>query len=295
MKKFSLGLLVIFAVAVAIVWSVDSKTYGSFAASRIIALARANGISVTLEQPRLSLNTFACSDLGVVLVKPPVFFHSQDAICQINPLRLLAGPQLTCSANLYRGTFNGAFSGTWPGSSGLVSATFSKIDLREHPQLLGLGIQSGTLSGALREGKISSGKLNAGIFEVQLSDFSKPAPTIISAQMLRLPLDISIPAIKGLMVTIKGQLAANHLSIAQGDVAFQFGTMHLTGDVDLNDGGQIYQLNVNSEISLSEEGLKQVGPLLPSLNSPSVTSETRNFRVTINGPIGHPVLVATRI
>lgn len=288
MKKFSLAFLVILAVAVAIVWSVDSKTYGSFAARRIIALARANGISVTIEQARLNLSSFSCSDLGVVLTKPPLFFHSQNAICQISPLRLLAGPQLACSGNLYRGTFNGTFNGTWPGNSGQVSATLSKIDLREHPQLLGLGIQSGTVSGELREGKLSNGKLNGGMFELVVTDFSKPDPTNI-------PPNIFIPALRGFGATIKGQLSDNQLSITQGDASSQLGSMRTTGDAGLNQSGQIATLNLSSEIRLSEEGLRLLGPWLPFLGNPSVTSETRNFRVTITGSPARPVWGATRI
>lgn len=293
-KRAGLAALVTAGIMLIAVFSVERDRYSKFVAAKLIAAARENDALLTLDGSSMGIFSFSAARARVVLPRFFAWFNLDNPRLALGiPHALFLRPRLSLYAEAYGGQLSASL--IYSILSGSLALDFhgDKMQVDKHQQLHGLGLNSGSLSVALTEAVVKSETLAGAQFDLALNDVAKPQTTKLAGTITGLPLDISVPAFKDLNLSLKGNISADAATISITDFhcASSLGTISGSGEVQATLAGKASgTVNAVLNVSLSDEGIKELGPVLPLLGGQGITSSTKDFRLALNGPLNSPTI-----
>jgi hypothetical protein len=207
--------------------------------------------------------------------RPPIQleFSNASGALPLSSLVSLA-PRADWSLNGYGGTIKGDASSFTSVPTGSIIAEGVNIAL--HPQLRALGLASAVLSGTAKEVTFAPFPATKAEFAVQVSGLSIPTFPEQFALLKLPPIEdgaITVEGtIKGGVVDARSVRASSNVLTADGQFRF---TQPLAGGKSTCEG--------KLSVSLTERGMKALGPWLPLISNSALSADTRTFEVRITG------------
>ena len=277
--------LAVLFVTIASVALVPARVYIDYIKQKSIAVAYEHGIKLTWGNSDLTIERLVAYDIRVVI---PKYFLTlvvgRLELAPSYPSLFLLRPRMALSAEAYHGTIKAGFEHEFL-SRGASPAEFlyaegDGISIAQHPQLNALGIENGNLL-------FNFQRIDGGVRgEFELSDVSKPSPTILQPILTGLPLPLSIPAVNNL--TVRGNVSMREELLTLSSLAISSSLGNCSGEAQIDQLANGKPIHSQVECTLSPDGLKAFGAFLPILSKGKISSTSSSFKVLVEGGLAHP-------
>lgn len=257
-------------VLVIVLASLQSSRYQTYFRTLIETEARRSGV-------QLSLGEFVAQPWALRAASATVFIPRQFLGLSLSDLRIVPvwssllrfDPALRIRSNLYEGRLDARLQ---PGEALRVSVQLTELALQHHPQLAGLGIESGFLD-LTCDGLVITGRRWAeGRCQLGIRGLQKPRPTPLAPTLTKLPLTITVPPIASLDLTLHALPSPNGIQIEQ---------LHLTSSLGELQSEKLsiagYQLAGRLSATLTTHGEEVLGGYLPLVSGGTLTATDRAF------------------
>ncbi len=261
--------------------------YGNrYAEQVLIAQARAAGIALAPRELSIFWPGVRINALALHIPRAWIGLEASQVELRLEPsqlfLRTLAA---RLNAALYSGslTFTAATPLSTPAANdlGLYSLELKKIALAEHPQLRALGISEGRLDLMLSQFRPGT-EPTLGDLLIELHGFSTKSPLHIPAALIGQALPLSIPPLSNVESSIRCSLAIpQKLQCPRVNLTTPWGAVRAELGALLPASGQRRKLIfLDANISLSDQGLRELGPWLTHFSKGRISADTRIFRIS---------------
>ncbi len=250
-----------FVALLVIALTFDSSLMSEYLTGLLIQSVAKHGVT-------LSIGSLSPLFIGVKLTAIKAFFAkslislsidvSQTTCSAISALSGEASCQI--EASLYGGSVESTLAASQ--SEGAMSnITLQRVQLSQHPQLAGLGIEQGTLD--IENAALSWGPhgIQSAKASLQISDLSKPTQTILSQRLTGLPVPISLPPITAEKIVAELSLSNNLLEIASLDLRSTLGSLSGSFSMPIAKGHRKMP-SLEVSLSLTESGVVALKPHL---------------------------------
>lgn len=285
-KKILLGLALLFVLFVAAIFSIDSRVYASYIEQKAVAGAGRQFINLSFKESNIEGLAFVAKESEIFFVRYLASLHLDDLV--VSPVVSGIFPPsggLDFSFRAYAGTVTGRAGGTAGGGSQLLDLHVAGLRLSEHPQVQAFGLNGGILTLDLENFVLP--RID-GSLKLELKDLSKP-----QAGTLPLPNQwlqaMPIPAIVD--INLRGSLSCDsgNCKLEELDLHSSFVNLKAEGSLGLKLDKGIEGFDLDSEVTLSQDALNQIGPFLPLISRNKIDSRTSSFKVRLTGNPKAPV------
>lgn len=276
------GVLAILAIAVGIAL-VDNRVYAMFVARKLQQEAANSGVTLVLSKPRLTFVGLSAEEATVQPRGVPLSFQFSSLRSSLPIASLLAfEPRAVIHAEAYSGTVDGDLILTDPESPPKLSG--NSLVLSQHPQILGLGITSGTLSFSVTPKE--KGALNVSL---KMKDVNKPGTLPLKHFFPTSPLPITLPPIANLNLSADAQIDPASVQIRGVTLTSSLLSLTIDGSIALSPKRKVTRLKLSGTGEVHEEGKEAIGPLVSLLSSGKLkSSESQAFRFEVEGSPSRP-------
>jgi hypothetical protein len=167
----------------------------------------------------------------------------------------------------------------------------SGLRLAEHAQLNALGVTAGTLSGIVSPLITDPHGIAEAAFSLTLADGAKPEPFKVSPGVFGIPFGFAIPPVTELSIRVRGAVAPPHIALNEIAIGSSLGTFSGSAKVPREAQGT---LSVDGLLTLTEEGVKELGPYLTIASGGTLVVDRSKIRLFVRGPLKAPRVRITR-
>lgn len=293
--KFIKGIVVLLLGLVALgvggIYFFEPRFYNDYVEKQLIAAAEKAQIKLSLKNLRLRPVGARVDEAEVFIPKALFLLAGQNLSFNVGLLSLLqSNPQIDYKANLYGGEFSGDSSINLSDSTWSTKAELKNVKISEHPQVASLGITDGLLSMQVQDFKGTSTGPESGTTHLELKNVNKPLPTFISVPVNGGKMKFEIPDFSNLNLTLDTVIDKTRIDITKWTGDSSLGKFNIVGQLGLGARGKISHVNLNGNVSMTEDGYKFFGPYLPLMNNRNISPETRDFKLTISGDARTPLV-----
>ncbi len=198
---------------------------------------------------------------------------------------LLNQQAATFSADLFEGSVSGSVSGAL--GSPLLSLAWSDIELAalaRYPAIRALGLNEGVFEGTVTLTAVDSAARPDTTFSATLRDFAIPRNTLSSV--------LKVQPGELVTISVSGASSRNSVSLQQLSLSGFFGKILSTGTIGLSPDGEAQEVNLSTDVQLSDSGSQRFGQWLPLASNNVLDARATAFTVrsrTVSCPSGgHP-------
>ncbi len=283
MKKFvyfSGFSLLIFLVLLVAVFYATREPLGRFAGNRLAQNLQKSGVTFSFKSSYLSFPP-SLTVRGASFFLPKAFLSlSMDEI-NASPnysLLMIGKKSLKLSSSFYGGRVDAIVSEMGPDNiQGQIN--LASVSLVDHPQLSGLGLKSGVLNIFVPEFSFNHSVIVAKSVALSVENASLPEGVKIPAY------GILIPPLDNLHFKGEFGVSNNSINVRNSSLITSLGEASVVGNVSR------LIIDIKIKASLTQNGIKYIGLILPILSSGKLTGKERNFNVTVSGSISRPKAV----
>jgi hypothetical protein len=290
----SLGIL----LATSLYFASDSHTYGKIAAGLLSSSLKPSGLELELVNPDLD---------GLSLLGDKLYFQIKDSAfsCQARETALRVALLPLLGGN-FRGHLRSELEGgqlrasvdVQPGNdTAEYDASLWQVHLAENVFFQGFGVNSGILDMDLAGLKVVKGKIEAGNARLKVTNLgrshkavkiiNKPIPgTHYMPGFVNLNLNLVAAKISDIDIAADISFQPHTIALRKLEVSLEFGTVEVSGQVDLSKKYQEIKLDVHGK--LSEEGARRYGSVLGSFIYGSSQRKVDYFQGKLEGPLHSP-------
>lgn len=262
-----------------------SSAFDSYVKQKLIA-AVAPEVRVTIGDFSLSGTSVEMRQVEAYLPRSFLGLSIDQLHLGLSLWRLIQGRvDLQLSLAAYSGKATLALIADRSGSVSLPEIDVQKVNLAEHPQLAGSGIESGVLS-LKGTGLLFANVPQAGDLELDLRQVTIARDSIVF-QQLQIPGELLPPIENG---SISGPIRIERDRIHSPDIRLSLGFASFRGlcTVNLDPRGKLREFNVNGVVDLEPSGAERVGPFLPALSAGKLEATATRFKVLGSGSPKNP-------
>ena len=284
-----IGVFVALIAVVAIAfYSVPSSAYLDLLQANVVPQLRRQGVELSWESGRVYAFGIKLVQTKVTISRAFVTLGFDSCEARVRTLSLVtATPKAHLICNGYGGTVALQASFTLAGEMTAMSFQAQGLQLAKHPQLAGLGIESGTLEANAPALQFNNGAVR-GRAMVALKGVNKPGDTQLPPQLTRLPMMVVIPSISDLNLSLPATLNG-HQAIIQG-IEMTSSLGEISGDAEADRD----RLKGSFVVSLLPDGKRILGPWLPVISGGALTPESGRFTANLSGSKRAPRLTIAK-
>lgn len=291
-----LAILSILAAFVVAVFWVPRKNYAEFVASQIAATATRAGLNMVLTDTELRLGDLHVRKAEIFVPKLLSTFQLEDLTVKASLLPLLTGRlRLDTQARIWGGTISSsAHYNLWSGRAE-SSIEIQGITLPSIIQLQAFGIESGTISGSVRDAVFHPQELARTPWTLTATSWSVRVEGMTKTQdtFLQLPRHLgggflAIPAFQQLNLSATGAVSPGTVTCSGMRLQSSLGELSAVGA--LSAAAVAPTISLSGNATLSEESTAKFGAFLPMISQGSLSSSDRALKFEIKGTLVAPVL-----
>jgi hypothetical protein len=249
----------------------------SYVATKALETSKKEGLRITAEEVSSEGLGVRIARLAGWLPNAPVSFEATNITVQPSLLSLLKlSPSAIFSLRSYEGDISGEVTDL--SSRPTLSVHLRDVHLQHHPQLMGLGITSGSLTGAVT-GLTSDGNVpTSGQFEVTVNDLRAPRIPFVPS------LFKGLDSLEHADLRVEGEIINATLNARTVDLRSSFGSMnaHLTCSLVAATPASP-PCEAQASFTVADTAPQNLTAWLPLLSQGNLTAEVRAFSLTVRG------------
>ncbi len=278
-KQWRYFIMAILLILLALLW-LNRQQFNALLRERIKAMAANEGVVIQSDDLSLAGLGISSSKTALQFLKYPfVLPVNLDAFnARIIPAYSSGKLRYAVDGQLYEGSFKSEFN-LQDGQARHIEAHINAVKLNLHPQVPGFGITGGELSFNFLPTAGNSDGSESGDYTLALTGVDKPSSTTLPAGTFNLPLALKIPAIRNLDIHSQGKLVSDILNFEKFSLKCSLGEVSGSGNWKLD--GKVFKIDLN--VSLTAEGVNELGPYLALLSQGRLQSNSSVFQLRISG------------
>ncbi len=288
-----LGFLLVALLLISI-FLVSPERYRDYIEQALVQGARNAGVMLSISGSELTPRSYTAHNVRISIPRKFLFFDVDliEVLPEYSTLLTLA-PRIQMNAKLYEGSMS--VLGQYALRKGDGSGTLSVKDLKlaKHPQFAGFGVRDGSLSVDGKDLQFDNFGLRSGDVSLALNGVEKPQSSSFPLRNFGLPLDLQIPAITGLNLTVKAYMDRPAVDLSEVRLESSLGKLQARGKLTLAPNGQLASWLIDGTAELTADGQAALGQYLPLLSGGSIDETTQRFRILMKGTPQAPVLRLT--
>jgi hypothetical protein len=257
----------------------------------IISAGQQNGVFVQVDNSDLSIFGYQAETIGL---------RPRKSLWGLKVDSLSARPSLSALVNgkwgahldgmVYGGELDAALQGSFSGETVSGNLSLTQCNAATYPLLEGLGFRKGSLDLQAKEFVLSQNQLQAGLFQVQFSQFEKPEASSLSLDSFGIPLEFQLPEIRDLSGEILCTLKQAEILSCMLKAVAQL--LEIDGNFDFQiKQGQLLRIKAQGKATLLSVGIDTFAKYLPLISGGRLKEGDTRFRFDIQGTPRAPRIV----
>lgn len=246
--------------------------------------AKASNINLAFEEFNLNLLGAKAKAISLFIPKALLSLTIDQPAIDVPILSALGmAPAINVSGKLYESDLRAHTRYDIKTSESTGNLSVENLDLTKMPQIAFLGLLKGVVNASLDELKVDGQGPQFLRGKYSLQDLKSSKEHILPTRINRIPTQIRIPRIEDL--DINGTyLYENNLLIApDGRLNSDLGNVAFNLEALFNKANLLENMKFTSNFALSSKGLENFGYLLPQISNNILSSEQKNFTMTVEG------------